>query len=797
VPHVRSSFFALIAALAACGGDASPFSPDGGEAEADAALGSLPDAGVDATTEDASLPPCPTAVCTRSERDEHGVCVDLPEPDGAACDDGDACTTADGCLAGVCRGTPVVQAGGVHGRVTSFGADPLQQHLEGIATFVSETRAVFLESSSMSSSQLSLVEVKKEGLVRLSEAESFLPFVYETSTFRYWGDDPVTYVLPMGRERFVVFSSDPWALRAGMELFDVSDDVLESRGQTVLPSLDFMQTMTAVGAAANEDALFACGQVGYELRLRAYVLEEMTSTFALVSDVPVLSGGCQELALSPDGTRLYVAANGGYRIYDVTDPAAPRHEQVVLFPDHFLTNIEVTEDHVAVLSAGIAGDLGDAFVFDRGGKLVGSVPPAMPNQRPFGIAVDGDRLYVQWLGGGSSIAVHDLTDPQRRAVGARRVHAGYPGTTVSPSVQGETVLTQPWRRAFHGDALDELTGVGQGSLRALVPAEEGMLLALGPSSRHVVDVADRDHPFLQRGGVTPGAAEDELELLGDRVITPTVTGWKGFVQQRARERFALLDASGARLGAGTVDGERDNAAFAYGEPGLFQVSLFGDALQVRRYVAEDLIGREGTPWPVQLVQLVPGVAMPGFPRGWIRSAASSPSGNELLVIALRSSSQTVAEFRAAVSWLAVDDHDVTVLASVGLDAADELKYAFDLRFAGSDAIAMGNDRISRLRREGAQITLAASRTLDNRFYRRILAIDGERVLVARFAWVGEGATRRQQHSVDSLRLADLSSEAVYETPDEPLTMTVVGSTYYVGTNSAMVVITPECSAPAE
>jgi hypothetical protein len=784
-----------LVSLAACGGTDIPFAPDGGDPGGpDAAILPLVDAAIDATREDASPPPCPTRACVTSARDESGGCVDTPVADGTACDDGDACTAGDGCQAGACSGTAIAQEGAVHGQVSTFGGEPLFWRLEGAASFVADDRAVFLESNSMSGGQLTLVAVDDGGLTRLDEADSSLAFSFHLNSVVYWSDEPLTYVLPMGPERFVVFASDPNSLRAGMQLFGFAGDALELRGTTPLPSLDFQATMTAVGAAANDQALYACGQIGYERRLRTYLLDEATQTFALTDDQPVRSGGCTELAMSPDGTRLYMAANGGYRVYDVTDPATPVHEQVVIVKDHYLGDIAVGDDHVAVVSAGVAGDLDAALVFDRAGTLLGPVHAPAAGQRPFGLAVDGDRLFVQWTGGGPSLlAVHDLADVAGQPLAVTTLTDGVPGTTISPRARAGRVLLQPWRRAFQGDGLEELTGLGHGSLRTLVSSPDGTLLGLGATSRHVVDVTDPDHPALASGGALTGPAHIGFELLGARVVTPTTDGWDGFVQEQNRETFRLLDATGTAVGAGTVDGQRVNAAFAYGAHGLFQVLFERGDLRVRRYVTDDLIGRPHTPWPIQLDRQVRGVDIPNHPRGWNSGAAISASGEELIVLTLRiSEDRPVAHFEYAASWLRIGQDDVTVLADgIGMPNGA------DVVLMGDQAYVLNTDRVVRLRREGSKIVVAGTLEPDgNMLFRRILAVDGDRLLLARHAWVGEGETRRHRYSLDVVGAGDMSIRTVHEMPDEPLSVTIVGSRYYVGTNSGMVVVTPECSVPS-
>lgn len=50
--------------------------------------------------------------CTFDSCDHTGQCVNEPEVDGTACDDGDVCSESDSCTAGVCSGVPIPDCGG-------------------------------------------------------------------------------------------------------------------------------------------------------------------------------------------------------------------------------------------------------------------------------------------------------------------------------------------------------------------------------------------------------------------------------------------------------------------------------------------------------------------------------------------------------------------------------------------------------------------------------------------------------------------------------------------------------------
>jgi hypothetical protein len=774
--------------LAACGGgaiselDAMP--PDDVDAAVPADAG--PDAPPDAQHDAAPIvPPCPT--------------------DGVGCDDGDACTRDDQCQAGACTGTPFASVQAVHGAVTTYGAEPIEDWMEGAATFVADDRILFLESTKRTSSRLSLVRVGADGLVRLDEAESRVPYQVRLRTVIYWGKEASTYVVPMGADRFVVVGSLLLGSVAGMEVFGFAGDVLESRGFTPLPSFDDILAMDLQGAVAHDEVLYLCGAGSLQLgrKLRAYQLDEVSSMFTLAAEIDVPSGGCNELALSPDGTRLFLAANGGYRVYDVTDPTrfvVPAEGHVVRIPDHFIEDIEVGEDHVVAMTAQVAGELDDAFLFDRAGTPAGVI--AM-NGTPFGMALLGDRLFVESFDGQTlSVAFHDLATPGAPEIARRTFHQlDYPDTAVQPAARGDLVALQPWRRVLRAD-LDEVTGPAHGSARTLVARADTELLAFGPQSWQRLDVESEDTPAITAGGMVAEIRGGEHELLVPAAGAVPVLGsphsiaWHGFEQTLPRERFALYDATTTpptRLGRGTVDGPREGAGFGFGHGLLFQVMPEGNDLLVRRYAAAELAGLDGQSWRIHLTARVGATS----PRGRFKAAQVSRGGDQLLVSTIRAGGMP-SSFEIVVTWIEVSTNTMTVVAE-GVFPTSQFPFVIDGLFTGEGAILLGNDRLARVSRDGSTLALEVTRDRgagSSALYQRILGTAGGRLLVTRHDWKRpENAQPEHVWFVDAIDPADLSTAWSIATPDEVLSIVSVGEHTYLAMNAGVLVVTPACEAP--
>ena len=70
------------------------------------------------TDRPASTNPCLAAACNA------GTCGTTNQPDGTACDDGNACTQSDTCQAGACAGASPVVCTAEDGRATRVASPP-------------------------------------------------------------------------------------------------------------------------------------------------------------------------------------------------------------------------------------------------------------------------------------------------------------------------------------------------------------------------------------------------------------------------------------------------------------------------------------------------------------------------------------------------------------------------------------------------------------------------------------------------------------------------------------------------
>ncbi len=756
-------------------------------------------------------PPCELRACLTALRDDAGVCVYTPVTDGIACEDGDACTDGDQCEAGACIGTGVTSEPATRGVAMSFGAEPIRDWMEGLAAFVADDRIVFLESTGSSRSHLSLVRVDDSGIVRLSEAESRVPFVSVNRSIIYWGRDAVTHVLSMGAERFVVVTGHRSAVNTGMEVFSFANDALESLAFTPLPGAFDSAAFTIDGAAAREDALFVCGTVGLEQRLRAYTLDDTTSLFSLAGDTVQTIEGCNALALSPDGNLLYVAAAGGYRVYDVRDPtnfAVPASGHWVTFSGHYLDDIEVSADHVVVSVTEEAGDLGNAFLFSAAGTLVGPLaPPAGTDAVPFGIAMAGSDLFVEWYARGTSTyvaAFHDLDAPGPPVLAQQTFQEGRgPETQVTPVARGDLAVLQPTRRVMRldrgSDTLEERTGPAHGSMRTLLAGAVGEVLAFGPASTQRVDITDPDAPVVVAGGVIPSLANDDNQLLlaapgtPAALVSPRPSASAGLEQHYQRERFTLVDGSvmpPVALGRAYVDGPSDGAVFGFRAGRLFQVIPQGTQLHVRRFQSAAVAGLANEAWPVDLQATLPGVDLPSYPNVRLQAVGVSESGEDVLIVASRWT-QAI-QFVRTLTWLRVTQDGMSILAEASFPS-DMFPWAIDIAFVNGGAIVVGSNSIARISVDGATLRLDVMRPMSGvTMYQRILDANDERILVTRHDWAQTNGMWRHIWAVDTIGVLDLSTSFTYDTPDEVQSVLVRGTSLYFGMSAGLLVATPAC-----
>lgn len=789
-------------------------SPDGAE-----------DGGADAGDPDADddggpVLPCRPRPCNEVTRDANGTCVHTPADEGLACDDGDACTAGDVCVAGACTGAPRASQATVLGRATSYGAEPTKDWIDGAAAFLADDRVVFLESTSLTSSALSLVRVSPDGLERLDEVDSAVGFNIRSSAFRFWFTEPTTFLLPTGDAHFVVIGSRP-DVNAGIERFTAEGDTLRSLGHTRLPTAydEPEEPLWLRGAVARKDAVFVCGDanVSAQQRLRAYTLDEATSTYTKSADIVVPTGGCTELALSPDGDTLFVGANGGYRVYDVSDPtvfSVPAEGHVVFLPDLFVEDIRADESYVVARTAKPVGELADVHVFRRDGTPLGPIaPPADATDRavPFGVAVTSGHAYVHWYeppaaNGRLFVARHALATPALRPRSSRTfLETCCVASSVYPTARGDVTVLQPWRRVLVHDGVDGFdvrTGAEHGALRTILPARAGAdeVLAMGPFSYHRVDVRDPAAPIITAGGMSSPLSTTASVIATDGLGGRTwlIDPRPDFLQpleQRATQTFTLLDTHTTpptHVGAGQLEVEQ-RAALAYGGDALFQVEVVdaGARLRVRRHRASGLVGRDGERWPHDAELTIPRPQAPGFARVQLGSVVASSSGRDVLVLSVLVPTASPGSFGHALTWLSVSDDTITVVAQ-SVFPTDPLPDMLDAVFEGGDAFVLGTSERSRISRQGDAIVKDEVIEMTDGLYRRIVYTDDVHVMVARGTWDDSGPSRRQVWLVDVIDRATLDVVRTLEVPGDVVSGFARGEYVVLGLNESLLVVAPEC-----
>lgn len=779
----------------------------------DAATDAVIDAG-ETDARDATLPetPCPEIACNTATRDASGVCVYTAAFEREACDDGNACTSTDVCVAGTCTGAPITQPSAVRGSVTTFGGEPAYSFMEGTVAFVADERLVFLESDSMSRGRLSLVAASATGLTRLATATTRVAYRYHSRSVIYWGEEDATFIVPLDAHRFAVVGSGPFT-PSGIEVWSHEGDTLVSLGFTRLalatdrPAADAW--ITSRGAAGRGDVLYVCGDTNFGRRLRAYVLGE-DGTYTKVTDLATPSGGCNELALSPDGTRLYVAAVGGYRIYDVTTPATfavpSTGPHVVLTPQRFVEDIEVGPAHVVVHTAREVGEIADAEVLDLAGTSLGTIPRPRaegPRATPYGIAIAGDRLVVTWLTSAErrySVATHALSEEGFPLIAEHTVREGSlfdRSTAVAPVARGDFAVARPYMLGFHlGEtSLTPLTGMHHGSMRNVVARGEHEAMAFGLLSAHRVDLTDPDAPLLLESGMRLAPKVADFLLADTGLFEPRTRGWDSVEHRADEEPVTLVDVSSfppTRLAHTRLSQER-RTVIATSGGAVLSLAEADAGYRVRRFERAHVPSDEGSAWPSSLDVTVPAPEVPGYVLGSPMALGVAPDGREMLVLASIRTVTTPSVLRFQLLWLRRTETGLQTIAHADFPTA-ELPYAIQVLVEGDDAVLVGNDLVARVHREGTAITRTAlfKRMGADDIVKRLVHADADVLVLSVHSWEGPDEDRHHGYELVVLDRETLTHRDSYAVPDDVWSLAVQANRWLVGGNTSLTVIEPRC-----
>ncbi len=790
---------ALIASLdMGCGGSGSGASTDAGVLEPAADASSEPDGSPnsDAPPRCLSFEPCQQAELTAD-----GACELRPLADGTACDDLDACTTADVCAAGSCVGEAVEREPGIRSEVHSFGASPEDDAFEGLAAFVGEARAIVAESLGYQQSRLHLVELHPDGVEVLDTLSVDVPLTHRSKSVGVWGDEPTSFVVPMTPTLVALITTDEYGNRAaGIAMVAIDGDRLVQRSWMPLPR-DRQTRRLVTGVAATGETLWLCGSVTYHRYLWGYQLDASGQMQEVVEQP---TDYCSELAASPGGDRLYMAG-AGLTVFDVRNPRQPT-EQARVLDNIYFEFLDASATHIALLSVGRAGDLGAVELVDAATlEHVGTVP-APERHGPTGVAIWSDQLLVQWRQYGVGGDYHAAT----YTVGANGAVA--PGdqwtfrqgccvgdfvSTVRPIRNEQYAVLQPWRTVLHlGNAgeISPITGHRHGSMAWVLAQASNVLVALGIYASHAIDIADPDAPVILSGGQTMSRAlpRYRLAIMPGRaprlLLSRRLLG--GTRHSRGPVRIGQLDVSSAPPG---VEGELVlpgpeehwldlKAAGRY----LFTAERVEEVgVQLYRY---DMLASPG-PEPTRsdfeaLIDLEFSEEDQSY-----QSLGVDPSAKTLVV------AHSHKDRTWTVSWFDLDNKQLTLQARTRLTTD---QWPSEIVVHGNRALLASHESLTVIERVGEQVVITAEHPLPDDELRRhhglrILGFAGQRLHLAVLEWDRTVEPSRARWIVEARRTDDLSLITGYELPDEPLSMTSAGDQLIFGMNNAVTVADPSCT----
>jgi hypothetical protein len=507
--------------------------------------------------------PCTVDVCELSES-----CSHTPQPDDTPCDDGDACTEGDACANGVCTGTPRTSQAALRGRLSAFGATgSARNSYEQLVAPLTSERALVLEPVGWRQTRLMLVAVQDDSLAPLDELSLDMPYIVRNN-WLYWKQIPEIQIVPLGGERVAIFGTD-----YGVAVIDTAADELQLLSHRAAPPEG--QAFAGVG---RDDWLWLCRSD----QLEPYEVQADGTLSA--SPALALSATCRDLAVSPDGSRLWVATMAqGLLALDVTTPGVPRPIGVSPVPAHNYFAVEERAGLLAAQQLEQSDLFGDIVVLSV--ESLTEVARFSPRTGHLPVSIhllDASSFLVQWLeldaGGGKlklvryhlgsasepgvSGAVADWSTTTHAFDGANSGYDGWqpqPSPSVLPAALGPNgfalVATEPGGQLLRvrTDGATLLSGPANGGFSALTALAPDRLLAFGPRSQHLVSLADPDAPTLIDGGLLHLEARAGLHTWwgeGTEEVEPEVTlvcrRRRGVLRARA-DGLEVFDSASARL----------------------------------------------------------------------------------------------------------------------------------------------------------------------------------------------------------------------------------------------------------
>jgi|GEM_PF-3582495 len=751
--------------------------------------------------------------CTEDSCTASG-CQHEARVNGAACDDDNACTTADHCEGDLCTGAALDTKAQASGVLRSFASDPMQvrdQRNRGLSLALSDDLLVFTERGKKRDYGvgLELVLVRNVGgeLEPVGRVPTSFSYVEELGA-GLWPRRHGLHLVRLNDHRFALVGRGEGSTfsSTGLEIYEAGPS-----GLSLVGTRNF--TFDGVGAVSNaeghDDRLWLLSGD----RIIAYDIAADGAVTWLTRFSTVASASA--FAASEDHRLLYVGGQRGTFRVDVSDLANPIIDPLPVIPEdkeRRPNQMTLHGDLLFIQSEGLFFVLGDARLY--GGpnlELLQRFPSTTMVDSPLGGAFTTNGLLLQRmlyrdskpselraelysLAGGDVTLSDSFTYADLAALELTEWDTDL--VPFSPTARGALAVLGPSRRVVSTGAgnITELKSPLQGGFDGVRAAGPSSVVAFGRESAHRIALGPTG-PSLIDGGLFPPATSAPQRLVFFRPESaqlpspfPLFVGPDG--QRESSGRLAWLDGALERAPRpkgffDLHDAVSSPAWQVASERLLFRLEpSLQDSAGTLRVYALPL-----TPDSLSLVEALEPLELPAEGDAYFSGLAVEPTGGAFVVA--RSD---------------INAHQVLLARYERKGDGYGLSTTFALPSGeGLDGLLIRGDRLALLHDNKQELKLlrhdesgfhdVATRHLETKGggtipFRMLLGIEGDRLYLSN--GYEDDVEPGILSGVDAFHLTDLAQVASYVTPQEMTSFTVSGETLVFAGPSALMTASAQC-----
>jgi len=334
-------------------------------------------------------------------------------------------------------------------------------------------------------------------------------------------------------------------------------------------------------------------------------------------------------------------------------------------------------------------------------------------------------------------------------------------------------------------ALVPVRARAQGSFSRVRPAGLDLVEVHGPTSMHLVDIAEPSMPVVRDGGLLVPMSADwlrvEVSSTGEASILTVADsdlGWTG-------PRTSLYWTTEGALPtiAGSIANDVTDAQWAAAGHFLLEASPSGISdFRLRRFAVSSLSRAENQSLTPELDQVLSSMVPAALDERQGLLVRADPASGDVVIAEERGDTANMLPTSTILSWYVADDNGYRAAFSKMGDSGNLV----DLGLHGGRAALLLPDRVLLVAGSGA---LAASYVAPAGEIERLLSFDDRYLYVAASF---QDASSHITHGVLVLRAGDLSVADRYVLPEPVLSSAVVGNHLVFGMASTLAVAAPVC-----